>query len=389
MSALPLADLLPRVVALADAAGRAILATPRRPGDEVLKGDGSPVTAADHAAHAVIAAGLRALEPGVPMLSEEGRHLPYEARAAWETFWLVDPLDGTKEYLRGDPDYTVNIALVQGGVPVLGVVHAPARAVTYTGASGLGSTRAAGGVSTGLVAGPPPPGRPVRIAESRSHPSPGIAAFLAPYRAIERVAIGSSLKFCLVADGSADAYVRLGPTMEWDVAAGDAVFRWATAGAANPSPLVYNTPTLRNAAFVIGFLPPPPGVLLVAGHDADATAAVATALARAGRAHGATVSRMDRAADEPPAAFAARLAEAEASGATVVTRIGDAGPDLAAAACARSRLVVRVAVGAEQAPPAGGRALPVDPDVETPDAAAARVMRWLTGPERLGPSREA
>lgn len=385
MSALPLADLLPRVVALADAAGRAILATPRRPGDEVLKGDGSPVTAADHAAHAVIDAGLRALEPGVPVLSEEGRHLRYEERAAWETLWLVDPLDGTKEYLRGVPDYTVNIALVHGGMPVLGVVHAPARGVTYTGASGLGSTRAAGGVSTGLVAGPPPPGRPVRIAESRSHPSPGLEAFLAPYRAIERVAIGSSLKFCLVADGSADAYVRLGPTMEWDVAAGDAVFRWATAGAANPSPLVYNTPTLRNAAFVIGFLPPPPGVLLVAGHDADATAAVATALARAGRAHGATVSRMDRAANEPPAAFAARLAEAEASGATVVTWIGDAGPDVAAAVCARGRLVVRVAVGADQAPPAGGRVLPVDPDVETPDAAAARVMRWLTGPERLGP----
>ena len=108
----PLADLLPRVVALAEAAGQAILATPRRVGDTAIKGDGSPVTAADRAAHDVIGAGLAVLTPDVPVISEEGAGVPYDTRRHWDPYWLVDPLDGTKEYLHGVPDYTVNIALI-------------------------------------------------------------------------------------------------------------------------------------------------------------------------------------------------------------------------------------------------------------------------------------
>lgn len=290
---LPLAALLPAVVTIAESAGRAILDLPRRPGDAAIKGDGSPVTAADRAAHDVIAAGLAALTPGVPVLSEEGADVPYEVRRAWNPYWLVDPLDGTKEYLHGVPDYTVNIALIRDGVPVLGVVHAPARHVTYTGAEGLGASRTREGITSRLVARPPAPGQPIRIAESRSHRSPEIEAFLAPYRIGERVAIGSSLKFCLVAEGAADAYVRLGPTMEWDVAAGDAVVRWATDGAPHASPLVYNTPSLRNAAFVVGFLPPRPAVIWLTGLSGAGKSTIAAALVPRLVAAGATVEPLD------------------------------------------------------------------------------------------------
>lgn len=289
----PLSDLLPAVVAIAESAGRAILALPRRPGDTAIKGDGSPVTAADRAAHDVIAAGLAALTPGVPVLSEEGADVPFEQRRTWNPYWLVDPLDGTKEYLHGVPDYTVNIALIRDGVPVLGVVHAPARHVTYTGAEGLGATRTRDGLTARLVARPPAPGQPIRIAESRSHRSPEIEAFLAPYRIGERVAIGSSLKFCLVAEGTADAYVRLGPTMEWDVAAGDAVVRWATDGAPHTSPLVYNTPSLRNAAFVVGFLPPRPAVVWLTGLSGAGKTTIAAALAPRLAATGVPVELLD------------------------------------------------------------------------------------------------
>ncbi|MEZ5416785.1 MAG: 3'(2'),5'-bisphosphate nucleotidase CysQ [Vicinamibacterales bacterium] len=372
---------LPRVVRLAEEAGRVILATPRRPGDEAIKGDGSPVTQADRAAHAVIDAGLRAFAPAVPILSEEGRHAPFDTRAGWVTFWLVDPLDGTKEYLKALPDYTVNIALVHDGVPVLGVVHAPARGVTYAAAEGLGSWRTADGESTRLVARPPAPGRPVRIAESRSHPSPETEAFLAPYRAIERVATGSSLKFCLVADGTADAYVRLGPTMEWDVAAGDAVVRWASEGAPTPSSLVYNTPSLRNRPFVIGYLPPPPAVVVLRGGNRGQAEAVADALRARVAWFGALAAslHLTPAAPGGPAAAASQAAGHEASGATVIVTAPDAvGLPALRAAC---RLVVDVVVG----PGAGAEGTPdicLDAGADA-EAAAARIVEWLTSPERL------
>ncbi len=292
-SPLSLAELLPRIAALAEEAGRAILATPRRPGDTETKGDGSPVTQADRAAHTIIERALTALTPEVPILSEEGEHAAYDTRAAWTRFWLVDPLDGTKEYLAQTPDYTVNVALIDGGVPVLGVVHAPARRVTYAGAQGVGSHRTRDGVRARLVARPPGPGRPVRIAESRSHRSAAMEAFLAPYRVGERVPAGSSLKFGFVADGTADAYVRLGPTMEWDVAAGDAVFRWASDGAPHPSPFTYNTPSLRNDGFVVGFLPPPPAVVWFTGLSGAGKSTIAAALASRLGARGAAVETLD------------------------------------------------------------------------------------------------
>jgi 3'(2'),5'-bisphosphate nucleotidase len=260
----PLEALLPRLVTLAEAAGAAIEAC-RRSGvlDVRAKGDGSPVGRADTEAHAVIAAGLRALAPAVPVVSEEGEIADAAARAGWATWWLVDPLDGTKEFLAGVPDYTVNIALIHAGVPVAGVVHASGRGVTYYGAAGQGSWRRREGLAARLVATPVAAGRPLTVVESRSHGSPDMAAFLAPYRIGARVAIGSSLKFCLVADGTADVYPRLGPT------------------------------DLRNSAFVVGYLPPPPAVLWLTGLSGAGKTTIAQALVARLTAAGAEAELID------------------------------------------------------------------------------------------------
>jgi 3'(2'), 5'-bisphosphate nucleotidase len=288
--------LLSAVAALAVRAGQAIEEA-RAAGVEVAhKADASPVSSADHAAQAVIVDGLRALAPATPIISEEQEAPPHAARAGWRRFWLVDPLDGTKEFLAGRPEYTVNIALVEDGVPALGVVHVPRSGDTYEAAAGLGAWRTRRGEGrTRIFAAPPDPAAGLRIAESRSHGSPELEDFLRGYRVRERVAIGSSLKFCLVAEGRADAYVRLGPTMEWDVAAGDAVFRHATRDGAAPhrSPLVYNTPDLRNRPFAIGFLPPPPGVVWLTGLSGAGKSTIADVLAAELRDRGARVELLD------------------------------------------------------------------------------------------------
>ena len=218
-----------------------------------LKGDRSPVTAADHAAHAVIVDALMQWVPTVPVISEEGTIPPFAERRAWSRFWLVDPLDGTKEFIQRNGEFTVNIALIDGGEPVLGVVYAPAVDVLYVAGRGLGAWRQRGsGPRERIYARTASRAHGLVVVESRSHPSAELERFLETIVVAERISAGSSLKFCLVADGSADLYPRFGPTMEWDVAAGDCIWRNATATAPNASPLTYNTPDLRNASFVIG-----------------------------------------------------------------------------------------------------------------------------------------
>jgi 3'(2'), 5'-bisphosphate nucleotidase len=253
-------DTLESLVRLVDEAGRAILAVIRV--DKEIKSDGSPVTNADRAAHEVICRGLTVLDRAIPIISEEGE-APPEERARWRRYWLVDPLDGTKEFIAGYPEYTVNIALIEDGEPVLGVVGAPAMQTIYFAGRGLGSwRRTADAPDTRLYARPPAPGAKLRVAESRSHPSPELERFLSGLPIGERIAMGSSLKFCLIAEGRADCYPRLGPTMAWDVAAGDCVFRHACDGSApHASPLRYDPCELRQAGFVIGFVPrlPSPG----------------------------------------------------------------------------------------------------------------------------------
>jgi len=231
------------------------------------KADGSPVTIYDRKAHQLIVAGLKEIDPSIPIVSEESGVPPMSERAAWTRFWLVDPLDGTREFVEKLPDYTVNIALVDNGVPALGVVYAPAREVMYYATRLGGAFRIANTAApVRLSSRPPAPGTPLRILESRAHRSPDLDAFAARLPVAERIAVGSSLKFCWVAEGRADVYPRFTPIMEWDVAAGDAVFRWSS-GTSTPhySPLTYNNADMRIPGFVLGFMPPAPAVVWFTG----------------------------------------------------------------------------------------------------------------------------
>jgi len=201
-------------------AGEAILAVSAGGVEAVQKDDGSPLTQADLASHEIILAGLAPLEPKRPILSEEGNL--DTTGGAWHTYWCVDPLDGTKEFVKGLEEYTVNIALVDAARPVLGVVHLPVLDVTYWGAAGLGAFKAVGRAA-------PQPIRassaraPRSAVVSRSHLSPETESFLAKLGITEVIPHGSSLKMCVVAEGSADVYPRFGPTCLWDTAAGAAV----------------------------------------------------------------------------------------------------------------------------------------------------------------------
>jgi 3'(2'), 5'-bisphosphate nucleotidase len=246
-------DALVRLTQIAGEAGCAIMGHYGASIAVEEKGDRSPVTAADRAAHARIVAALAEWDPAIPIVSEEGEIPGPEVRRSWRRFWLVDPLDGTKEFIQRNGEFTVNIALIEDGVPVLGVIYAPALDLMYYAGQGLGSwKRARGGAPVRITSRPPLPQHALRVAESRSHPSPELEAFLATIPVAERVPAGSSLKFCWVAEGKADIYPRLGPTMEWDVAAGDCIFRNSGAQKPRVSRLVYNQPELRNAGFVIG-----------------------------------------------------------------------------------------------------------------------------------------
>ncbi len=217
------------------------------------KEDRSPVTAADHAAHAVIVRGLAEWDPAIPIISEEGDIPGPAERAHWTRFWLVDPLDGTKEFVQRNGEFTVNIALIDRGEPVLGVVLAPALNLLYYAGAGLGTwKREAGGSAARVYSEPPRPGQALVVAESRSHPSAELEAYLETIAVARRVQAGSSLKFCWVAEGKADIYPRFGPTMEWDVAAGDCVFRNSGRSGPRGSTLIYNKPDLRNGSFIIG-----------------------------------------------------------------------------------------------------------------------------------------
>ncbi len=208
------------------------------------KPDHSPVTEADLAAHQLIAAELRRLTPGVPVLSEEAAEVDFETRSSWSRFWLVDPLDGTKEFLAGRDDFTVNIALIEGHHPILGVVQVPPTGVCYSGIVGTGAWRRdSPGATPQAIHIAERSMTPVRVAGSRSHRGTSLDGFLQRLGTNELFPIGSSLKFCLLAEGGADVYPRLGPTSEWDTAAGHAVL--AAAGGQvrriDGASLLYNT----------------------------------------------------------------------------------------------------------------------------------------------------
>ena len=225
--------LMAPVVALALQAGEAILPFWRAGVEVTAKSDDSPVTAADLAAHHLIVAGLMALDPSIPVLSEEDADIPQSVRAGWQRWWLVDPLDGTKEFISGSEEFTVNIALIENGRVVFGVVTMPTNGRFYVGGAGFGAWRGdEGGTPTAIqVRDVPAPGEAFTVVASRRHSSPeqerllvGLSASLGE---LQLANIGSSLKFCLLAEGAADCYPRLAPTSQWDTAAAQGVLEGA------------------------------------------------------------------------------------------------------------------------------------------------------------------
>lgn len=255
------ADLIKGLLPLAREAGAAILKVYSL--GEVkttYKEGGSPLTVADSAAHEIIAAGLARLTPGVPVLSEESRAEPYEVRRHWKSFWLVDPLDGTKEFINRNGEFTVNIALIEDGAPVLGLVYAPVLDVAYYGIKGVGAFRAASGGAPEPVKTAGYTGGAVRVVASRSHRGPALEAFLERIGEAECLSMGSSLKFCLVAEGRAHLYPRFGPTMEWDTGAAHSVVEAAGGSVTDfeGRPLEYNKEDLTNPYFMAAGDPPFP-----------------------------------------------------------------------------------------------------------------------------------
>ena len=223
LSPAQLAAWLPAVIETADAAGREIMRIYQTAFDVTLKQDRSPLTAADLAAQRIIAAGLRGLTPDIAMLGEESSPAQYQHRRDWSRLWLVDPLDGTREFVKRNGEFTVNIALIEHGEPVLGVVHAPARDVLYAAARGCGAFRRDGGGGRTEIHARSVAPVPLRVLASRSHGDAVLDRMLDRLGTYERISVGSALKFGLLAEGAGDLYVRRGPTSEWDTAAGHAV----------------------------------------------------------------------------------------------------------------------------------------------------------------------
>jgi len=226
----------------------------RRPFTVTDKEDHSPLTEADLVANETILEGLATLTPEIPALSEESGEVPWATRSGWPTYWLVDPLDGTREFIKRNDEFTVNIALVHDHRPVLGVVQVPPLDLAYYGAEGLGAFRRRDGDEAVPIHARRLGGGPVVAVASRSHRSPAVDAYLAAIGNYDLTSCGSSLKFCRIAEGQADIYPRLGPTSEWDTAAAQAVVEAAGGGVTDTRlrPLRYNRgESLINPHFLV------------------------------------------------------------------------------------------------------------------------------------------
>lgn len=218
------------------------------------KDDKSPLTAADMASHKTIVAGLKQLTPDIPILSEESAAIPFAERSRWSRYWLIDPLDGTREFVKRNGEFTVNIALIEHGCPVVGVVHVPVSGVSYVGQVGRGAWKVDADDQPVPIQVNTRRAPTVRVAGSRSHAGDSLQRFLQQLGPHEIVSMGSSLKLCLVAEGTADVYPRLGPTSEWDTAAAQAVVEAAGGRVTDTQlmPLRYNTKdSLLNPHFLV------------------------------------------------------------------------------------------------------------------------------------------
>lgn len=239
------------VVSIARSAGEEIMDVYRNGDiDTFKKEDGSPLTEADLASHRIIVKGLEEIVPNWPILSEESAVVPFAERRSWKRYWLVDPLDGTKEFLQKTGEFTVNIALIEERIPVLGVVYAPAIGKIYYAVRGTGAFCEMGGKVQRLAVAQRCGGI-IRVVASRSHRGEKLDAFLEKIGEFEAVSMGSALKFCMIAEGSADIYPRLSPTMEWDTAAAQCIVEEAGGQLVDLSGnrLQYNKVDLHNPEF--------------------------------------------------------------------------------------------------------------------------------------------
>lgn len=258
-----------RLISIAQKAGDAIMEIYARDFEVEIKEDKSPLTQADKKSNTVILEGLKNLYPDIPFISEETKQTPYEERKHWNRFWLIDPIDGTKEFIKKNGEFTVNIALLEEGIPVVGIVHVPAQNKTYYGVKGLGAFKSVPPETDGMKqirnqkseiknSTHYSSKQKVIVVGSRSHLSPETLQFVEDLNAqgkeVEFRSSGSSLKLCLVAEGEADVYPRFGPTMEWDTAAAHAVALYAGKNVINyetKQPLVYNKENLLNPWFIV------------------------------------------------------------------------------------------------------------------------------------------
>lgn len=247
-------DLLEPTVAIAREAGIQILEVYAQDFSVEHKHDRSPLTEADMAAHHTIVAGLQSLTPGVPILSEEEATIPFAERSRWRTYWLVDPLDGTREFIKRNGEFTVNIALVADHQPIMGVIYVPVSGVSYFACRGAGAFRQEPGDEPQAIRARLWQGGHITVAGSRSHNDERFDRFLAQFDDHTIISMGSSLKSCLVAEGKADVYLRLGPTSEWDTAAAQCIVEEAGGKLLDTAmhPLRYNTKeSLLNPFFIV------------------------------------------------------------------------------------------------------------------------------------------
>lgn len=252
MSAPDRETLLPGLLDIAHEAGDAIRAIYQQDFAVRRKRDDSLLTDADQAAHDIITRRLAALTPGVPVLSEEADLAPWRQRRNWSRYWLVDPLDGTREFVRRNDQFSVNIALVEGHRPVLGVIHAPMGSLDWYGGPDIGAWRRMRGHEAVAIHPRRPPAAPLRVVLGVTHPGPRTRTLLARLPRYELLTMGASLKFCMVAEGDADLFPRYGPISEWDLGAAQAILE-AVGGRLvhmhSLQPVQYNTqasPTLKD-----------------------------------------------------------------------------------------------------------------------------------------------
>ena len=248
-------EILPVVIE----AGNAVMEIYKRPFKVEVKDDRSPLTEADKKSNEILVERLQNLYPEIPFITEESKHTHFEQRRDWDYLWLIDPLDGTKEFIKRNGEFTINVALIRRGEPVLGVIYVPDQNILYYSKQGNGSFKIdAGGSTLQIQAREKPALNKLVVVGSRSHASDELYEFIRQqelkYDKVELISSGSSLKFCLVAEGLADLYLRTGPTMEWDTAAGHAVviesgkqvYHYKT-----NEILRYNKENLRNDWFIV------------------------------------------------------------------------------------------------------------------------------------------